>query len=56
MVDSGAWVPKESKWMGPQGKFDWKAVTRLEFVPEAEDMKGKLLFLDSIILSRIVSC
>jgi endoglucanase len=56
MVDSGAWVPKESKWMPPQGKFDWKAVTRLEFVPEAEDMKGKLLFLDSIILSRIVSC
>jgi endoglucanase len=56
MVDSGAWVTTESKWMRPQGRFDWKAVTRLEFVATAEDMRGKLLFLDSIMLSKIVSC
>jgi hypothetical protein len=56
MVDSGAWVSKESKWMRPEGKFDWKAVARLQFAAEAEDMRGKLLFLDSIMLSKIVSC
>jgi endoglucanase len=56
MVDSGAWVSRESRWVPTQGKFDWKAVTRLEFVAGPEDMKGKFLFLDSIMLSKIMSC
>jgi hypothetical protein len=56
MVDSGAWVTRESKWMRPEGRFDWKAVGALEFVAETEDMREKFLFLDSIILSKIVNC
>ena len=48
MSEHGAWINATQTWIGPQGKFSWKNVKRLEFVSEEGDLKNRDIWFDSI--------
>lgn len=46
-TEHGAW---DNGWYNPEGKFDWKAVDRLEFATEYAPLNGTVFF-DNIIVT-----
>jgi endoglucanase len=46
--DVGAW--ENNTWYNSEGKFDWSAIDRLEFVAEHHGMLQDSLFIDNIVL------
>jgi endoglucanase len=49
-TEQGAWDNDE--WYMPEGKFDWKAIDRLEIVAEQQNMAGDLWF-DNIHITNL---
>lgn len=47
-TEGGSW--DQNQWFDPQGKFDWKEITRLEFVAEQHPLLNDSLFVDDIRL------
>jgi endoglucanase len=48
MSEHGAYISAQQKWVGSEGKFSWNQVTRLEFVAEDGDLKGRTIWFDEI--------
>lgn len=48
--EQGSW--DNGSWYNPEGKFDWKAVDRLEIVSEEEAMTGKPFWFDNIHITN----
>lgn len=48
--EHGSW--DNGTWYNPEGKFDWKAVDRMEIVSEAEAMTGKPFWFDNIHITN----
>jgi hypothetical protein len=46
--DVGAW--EDNTWYNSEGKFDWTAIDRLEFVAEHHAMLQDSLFIDNVVL------
>jgi endoglucanase len=48
--EQGSW--DNNTWYNPEGKFDWKAVDRLEIVAEHEALTGKIFWFDNIHITN----
>jgi endoglucanase len=48
-TEHGSW--DNNTWFTPSGKFDWKAIDRLEIVSEYGSMDGKEVWFDNIIIT-----
>lgn len=49
-TEQGSW--DNNTWYNPEGKFDWKAVDRLEIVAEQEALTGKTFWFDNIHITN----
>jgi endoglucanase len=47
-METGSW---DNAWYNPEGKFDWKAVDRLEFVSEFGAIGTQKIWFDEIIIN-----
>jgi len=50
-TEHGAW--DNNTWYNPVGKFDWKAVDRLEIVSEQQSLSDKYLWFDNIHITNM---
>lgn len=49
-IEQGSW--DNDNWFNPEGKFDWKAVDRLEIVAEHDALTGKEFWFDNIHITN----
>lgn len=49
-TEQGSW--DNNTWYNPEGKFDWKAVDRMEIVAEGEALTGKSFWFDNIHITN----
>ncbi len=49
-TDGGSW---DGEWFNPEGKFDWTAVDKLEFVAEHIPFGESSMFFDDIVFANI---
>ena len=52
-TEQGAW--DNNTWYNPQGKFDWKAVDRLEIVSEQSALQNVKLWFDQIQVTNLTT-
>ncbi len=48
LVEKGSW---DNGWFTPEGKYDWKAVDRIEIVAEHHDLQGIKLWFDNLMIT-----
>jgi endoglucanase len=49
-TEEGAW---DNGWFNPEGKYDWKAVDRMEIATEQQSLVGKDLWFDNIHVTNL---
>jgi endoglucanase len=49
-TEEGAW--ENSTWYNPEGKFDWTAIDRLEFVADFQAFDDENIWLDNIMITN----
>jgi endoglucanase len=49
-TEQGSW--DNNNWFNPEGKFDWKAIDRMEIVAEHEALTGKSFWFDNIHITN----
>ncbi len=49
-TEQGSW--DNNSWYNPEGKFDWKAIDRMEIVAEQESLTGKNFWFDNIHITN----
>ncbi len=50
-TEQGSW--DNNTWYNPEGKFDWKAIDRVEIVSEQQSLSGKDLWFDNIHIANL---